>query len=213
MNNKKKTIRNYIILSLGLVAVISTAIGANIFDGTSQALVNNTTTPNTSVQTVSAEGMLKHTETIAKKYEGKIDATYGDGVNNLQELKEKAQFIVRGKVIQQENNNAMTVTNLIKVTKAYKNEVLKEIKVLQVGQIGGEEVLEKDSEYILFLNPQEGRVNEYYVVGANVQGQFKHDQNGNSLDNHDLKLLKEIQNKSLNDGTSELSAMENFIAN
>jgi hypothetical protein len=97
---------------------------------------------------------------ISFDHTGNFKAAYGDGSLSLAEIKEKSDAILFGKVVEQYNFSPVSVVSRINVIHSYKGEKLNQISIYQ---IKGNEVLELDKEYMLFLGKQgDGKPDTFY---------------------------------------------------
>lgn len=97
---------------------------------------------------------------ISFDHTGNFEAAYGDGSLSLAEIKEKSDAILFGKVVEQYNFSPVSVVSKINVIHSYKGEKLNQISIYQ---IKGNEVLELDKEYMLFLGKQgDGKPDTFY---------------------------------------------------
>lgn len=122
----------------------------------------------------------------------RVNADYSDYSLNIEEMNEKAQLIITGTVINQEQFNDLVVVSTVKVTSVHKGKAWDEIQVNEFGTIGDSNVLGINQEYVLFLGEQGTGDNQHYITGGE-QGAFEIVENG-MLENIDPIMTEEINN-------------------
>ncbi len=93
-----------------------------------------------------------------------VSATYMDSVMNFKDLEKKSGYIVRGTVLSTEMVSPFAQKSEIKIEAVYKGSVP---DIAYLYQLAGDNNVQKGSEYILFLNPQnsdEPNSGEYYTA-------------------------------------------------
>lgn len=138
----------------------------------------------------------------------KAGASYSDRYNNLEELIENADMVLRGRVTKQYNHESgfSTITEL-NPTITYTGNSNSIIKVLQ---LKSEIQLELDKEYVLFLNQQGDSQDLYYIIGYGKQGIIE--VAGDHLIVMD-EIIKESISTELNNESLTFKSFEKLINN
>lgn len=147
---------------------------------------NNTNTKTTNDNNHSKTATSNEDTNISTEY--KIFSSYSDAARNFNELKDTSSFVVRGYVLSANQKSKFAQEATIKVTGTYKGKTSTEITLYQNL---GDNLVEKDNEYILFLNEQEPENPNsqiYYPVGGGI-GVLKIDESAKEIFTSDDRII------------------------
>lgn len=147
-----------------------------------------------------------------------IEAFYLDYEGSLEGVKNNADLIVVGKVIEQSEYGEIGIKNTIMVTNTIKGKAVDEIYVLKSGSLSDEDyILKEGKEYILLLGDQSKSGENTYFIKGGEQGCFLI--NDGVLYAKDAVMDKELKNmiknadanKSMESGADQVKAMLDYL--
>ena len=170
--------RKYFILLLIAFALVTASIPSYLL-----ITKNNSSIPISTIDNIALpEGEKVH-----------LSASYSDGSETISEMMDKAHQIISGSVLEQKQFSDFSVLSTVKVNDTIRGKKFEEIEIYQLGQIGDEELLSKDNEYILFLGLQgKEDENKFYIIGG-TQGIFLKDDN--SIQAYDIVMKNDLAKK------------------
>jgi hypothetical protein len=169
--------------------------------------VNLAATNNKNAKSAKAPVIIEESNTPDTTKASNTEAFYLDYEDSLDEVKNSADLIIVGTVVEQSEYGETGVKSTIKVTTSIKGTASNEIYVLKSGSLKDNEyILKKDKEYILLLGDQSKSGENTYFIKGGEQGCFLID--GDKLYAKDAVMADELVS-----GTNQVKAMLEYLSN
>ena len=144
------------------------------------------------------------------------EAFYLDYEESLEAVKNNADLIVVGKVIEQSEYGEIGIKNTIMVTNTIKGKAVDEIYVLKSGSLSDEAyILKEGKKYVLLLGDQSKSGENTYFIKGGEQGCFLIDDGvlsaKDAVMDKELKNMIENENESMKSGTDQVKTMLDYL--
>jgi len=136
-----------------------------------------------------------------------LEANYNkdDYYGSLEEIIDVSSIVISGTVEKTEEYGEFSVISKLNINDTIYGDVKDSVRVIEIGELDSQTILQEDEEYILVLKKQSD--DTYYILGRNIQGKFLNEEgkvvNNDEIMEHEILDLVNQENKFTEDDVSK----------